>query len=183
VLPVCVHVCAGGFGSCSAPPTKTKKRARRCKRPVESKVEDEVVVPTKTTHREKYVAAKQRVALPMHKWKAKYWETFRKRNSYVVPVDPRWTTIQFQNEMQVRIVNELFEHHKNRYTKKWTIDLDHWRNNMEYFGEALVLYEEFDLIKLMSINWDFDVQLIHQFYATVYFGEEDDRALSLFHVP
>ena len=48
---------------------------------------------------------------------------------------------------------------------------------MEYFGEALALCEEFDLVKLMSVNCDFDVQLIHQFYATVHFGEDDARTL------
>ena len=60
---------------------------------------------------------------------------------------------------------------------------------MEYFGEALALCEEFDLVKLMSINCDFDVQLIHQFYATIHFSTNDARTLSfmcrdeLFQVP
>mgnify|MGYP000974019773 CR=1 FL=1 len=49
---------------------------------------------------------------------------------------------------------------------------------MEYFGEALALCEEFYLIKLMAINCDFDVQLIHQFYATVHFGANDARTLT-----
>ena len=42
----------------------------------------------------------------------------------------------------------------------WSIDIDHWRNNLDYFGEALAICEEFDLIKLMTVNCDFDVQLI-----------------------
>ena len=62
-----VCVCVGGSGSRSAPHTKTKKRARTCKRPAESDEEEEVVVPTNPTRREKSVAAKQRVAIPMHK--------------------------------------------------------------------------------------------------------------------
>ena len=147
------------------------------------------MIPTKPTRREKSAAVKQRVIMPLHRWKAKDWEAFRSKNPYVVPVAPRWTTVQFRNEMQVRIVHELFEHNKNRYAKQWTIDLDHWRNNLEYFGEALALCEEFDLVKLMSVNCDFDVQLIHQFYATVHFGEDDARTLTfmcrdeLFQVP
>jgi len=151
--------------------------------------EEEVVIPTKPTRREKSAAAKQRVVMPLHRWKAKDWEAFRSKNPYEVPIAPRWTTVQFRNEMQVRIVHELFEHNKNRYAKQWTIDFDHWRNNMEYFGEALALCEEFDLVKIMSVNCDFDVQLIHQFYATVHFGEDDARTLTfmcrdeLFHVP
>ena len=114
---------------------------------------------------------------------------FHSKNPYEVPISPRWTVVQFRNEMQVRIVHELSEHNKNRYAKQWTIDLDHWRNNLEYFGEALALCEEFDLIKLMSVNCDFDVQLVHQFYATVHFGEDDAWILTfmcryeLFQVP
>ena len=79
--------------------------------------EEEVVIPTKPTRREKSAAVKQRVIMPLHRWKAKDWEAFHSKNPYVVPVAPRWTTVQFRNEMQVRIVHELFEHNKNRYAK------------------------------------------------------------------
>ena len=48
---------------------------------------------------------------------AKDWEAYHSKNPYEVPIAPRWTTIQFRNEMQVRIVHELFEHNKNRYAK------------------------------------------------------------------
>ena len=89
----------------------------------------------------------------------------------------------------MRIMHELYDHHKNKFAKQWTIDIEYWRNNMDYFGEALALCEEFDLIKLMTINCPFDVQLIRQFYATVHFGTDDARHLSFmcrdefFHVP
>ena len=102
------HVCVGGSGSRSAPRSKTKKRARRCKRQTETDEAKEVVIPTKPTRREKYAAAKQRVVMPLHRWKAKDWEAFRSKNPYEVPIAPRWTTVEFRNEMQVRIVHELF---------------------------------------------------------------------------
>ena len=109
-------MCSGGSSSRSAP-RKTKKRARRILHPVVSDDEEEVVIPTKPTRREKSAAAKQRVVMPLHRWKAKDWEAFRSKNPYEVPIAPRWTTVQFRNEMQVRIVHELFEHNKNRYAK------------------------------------------------------------------
>ena len=108
-------VCLGGSSSRSAP-RKTKKRARRTLRPVVSDDEEEVVIPTKPTRREKSAAVK-RVIMPLHRWKAKDWEAFRSKNQYEVAIAPRWTTVQFRNEMQVRIVHELFEHNKNRYAK------------------------------------------------------------------
>ena len=98
VSPLCL--CSGGSSSCSAP-RKTKKRARRTLRPAVSADKEEVVIPTKPTRREKSTAAKQRVVMPLHRWKAKDWEAFHSKNPYVVPVAPRWTTIQFRNEMQV----------------------------------------------------------------------------------
>ena len=147
------------------------------------------MIPTKPTRREKSAAAKKRVVMPLHRLKAKDWEAFHSKNPYEVPIASCWTTVQFWNEMQVRIVYELFEHNKNRYAKQWTIDLEHWRSNLDYFGEALTLCEEFDLVKLMTVNCDFHVQLIHQFYATVHFGEDGERTLTfmcrdeLFQVP
>ena len=115
------------------------------------------MIPTKPPRREKYAAAKQHVVMPLHKWKVREWDAFRKKNPYTVPIAPCWTSVHFRNEMQERIIHELFEHNKNRFTKQWTVDLDHWRNNMEYFGEALALCEVFDLVKLMTVNCDFDV--------------------------
>ena len=98
VLFVCV--CSGGSSSHSAP-RKTKKRARGTLHPVVSDEEEEVVTPTKPTRREKSAAAKQRVVMPLHRWKAKDWEAYRSKNPYGVPIAPCWTTVQFRNEMQV----------------------------------------------------------------------------------
>ena len=103
-------VCAGGSGSRSAPRRKAKKRARRLKRTDDTEEDREVVIPTKPTRREKSAAAKQRVAIPMHKWKQQDWERFRLQNPYEIPIHLHWTTPQFRNETQMRIVHELFEH-------------------------------------------------------------------------
>ena len=84
-------VCSGGSSSRSAP-RKTKKRARRTLRPVVSN-DEEVVIPTKPTRREKSAATKQRVVMPLHRWKSKDLEAFRSKNPYEVPIAPRWTTI------------------------------------------------------------------------------------------
>ena len=87
-------MCSGGSSSRSAP-RKTKKRARRTLCPVVSDDEEEVVIPTKPTRREKSATAKQRVVLPLHRWKAKDWEAFRSKNPYEVPIAPCWTSVQF----------------------------------------------------------------------------------------
>jgi hypothetical protein len=137
-----------------------------------------VVIPTRSTRREKSVAAKQRAALPVPKWGIKDWERIRFQDPYTAPPNPRWNNPQFRNDVQMRIISEVFEHHKNKVTKMWSVDLEHWRKHLDYFGEALEICEEFDLIKLMELNCDFDVQLIHQFFASVHFGSDEARHLS-----
>ena len=62
VSPSCL--CLGGSSSRSAP-RKTKKRVRRAPRPADS--EEEVVIPTKPTRREKSATVKQRVMMPLHR--------------------------------------------------------------------------------------------------------------------
>jgi hypothetical protein len=136
------------------------------------------VRPTQTTRRAKSTAAKQRAALPLRKWKIKDWERVRFQNPYSSPPNPRWTNLLFRNDFQMKIISDIFEHHKNKVTKMWSVDLVRWRNNPAYFGEALEICEEFDLIKIMELNCDFDVELVHQFYATVHFGDDDQRHLS-----
>lgn len=153
---------AGGSSSHAArKPQNTKKRARRGKPSDDNEDTHEVVIPTKATRWEKSTAAKQHVALPTHKWKMAEWQKFRFQDPYTAAPNPHWNNPQFQNELQMRIVSEIFKCHKNKFTQMWSIDIDHWRRNLDYFGEALKICEEFDLIKLMIVNCDFDVQLIH----------------------
>ena len=95
-------VFAGGSSPRSAPRTKTKKRVRRCKRTAESDGEEEVVVPTKPTRCEKSAAAKQRVIMPLHKWKAKEWDAFQKKNPYTVPFAPRQTSLWYASVVSKR---------------------------------------------------------------------------------
>jgi hypothetical protein len=149
---------AGGSSSRAAQKgQKTRKRARRGKQLDVDEDDREVVLPTKTTRREKSVAAKQRAALPVPKWKIKDWERIRFQDPYSAPANPRWNNPQFRNDFQMRIISEVFENHKNKVTKMWSVDLEHWRRNPDYFGEALEICEEFDLIKIMELNCDFDV--------------------------
>ena len=61
--------CAFAGGSRSRSGQFAKRKARRGKRPADDEDVPEVVIPSITTRREKSVAAKQRAALPMYKWK------------------------------------------------------------------------------------------------------------------
>jgi hypothetical protein len=45
----------------------------------------------------------------------------------------------------------------------------------EYFGEAKAICEEFGLIPLMNFSHAFDVDIIAQFFATMYTGTDDAK--------
>jgi hypothetical protein len=54
-----------------------------------------------------------------------------------------------------------------------TIDFEHLHKHA-YFEEALWITEKLGLHPLMKINQDYNVALIHQFFATVVFGDGED---------
>ena len=52
------------------------------------------------------------------------------------------------------------------------------QKNMSYFGEALELCNQLDIIKVMEFNKDFDADIVAQFYATVHLGTDVERTLT-----
>lgn len=60
----------------------------------------------------------------------------------------------------------------------FSINVQHMKDHAVYFGEALAICEDFDLLKLIQFNCDFDVSLVVQFLATVHFDTDDARTLT-----
>ena len=46
----------------------------------------------------------------------------------------------------------------------------------EYFAEALRVAQQLNLCKLMEVQQDYDIPIIHQFFATVVFDNDEDRS-------
>ena len=59
-----------------------------------------------------------------------------------------------------------------------SVSLSYMRANPDYFGEALVLCEQFGICDIISFNIAFDADLLAQFFATVYFLKRADRTLT-----
>jgi hypothetical protein len=62
---------------------------------------------------------------------------------------------------------------KDKVCYQKTIDFGHLHKHA-YFEEALWITEKLGLHPLMKINQDYNVALVHQFFATVVFGEGED---------
>ncbi|KAM3214128.1 hypothetical protein ACQJBY_066516 [Aegilops geniculata] len=48
----------------------------------------------------------------------------------------------------------------------------------EYFGEALQMCTQLNILRIMQFNKDFDADLLAQFFATVHLGTDGDRTLT-----
>ena len=98
-----------------------------------------------------------------------YW-AYRRVNPYTRPQDPALVMRPFWNKDQAAAYHDIIKGKKNTYVKTKSIDIEHMRSDMAYFGEALALCEQFDIVKIMTFNNDFDPELVAQFFATVHFG-------------
>src|SRR3954468_11622420 len=58
------------------------------------------------------------------------------------------------------------------------VSLGYMTDHADYFGEATALCEQFGIGNIISFNKDFDVDLLAQFFATVYFRKEGVRSLN-----
>ena len=98
----------------------------------------------------------------------------RLEDPYAIRRNPRITDHRFYNKWQVDIYNSVYQTYKEPgVIMHHTIELDKMKKDLKYFGEALAMCEEFDIVKLMTINKPFDPELIKQFYTTVHFGTDE----------
>ena len=68
---------------------------------------------------------------------------------------------RFYNKYQVEIYNSIYETYKEPgVIMHHTIELDKIEKDIKYFGEALAMCKEFDIVKLMTFNKSFDPELI-----------------------
>jgi hypothetical protein len=56
--------------------------------------------------------------------------------------------------------------------------MDFVRGNPSYFGGALEMCEEFGLLPIMQFHCDYDMDMVCQFYFTVYFSTSEPRKLT-----
>ena len=67
---------------------------------------------------------------------------------------------------------------KNIYVDVCSIDTDAMEKDPEYFGEALQMCSQLNILRIMQFNKDFDADLVAQFFATVHLGTDADRTLT-----
>ena len=84
----------------------------------------------------------------------------------------------FWMEEQHRIMNDIYEEHHTKVCPMRALDIDKLRGKA-YFHEMLWVSEKLGLLPLMGLRHDYNMQIIHQFFATLYFGKGQLRGYLL----
>ena len=67
---------------------------------------------------------------------------------------------------------------KNLFVNVHSINTDAMEKDLEYFGDALQMCSQLNILRIMQFNQDFDADLVAQFYATVHIGTDEERTLT-----
>ena len=95
-----------------------------------------------------------------------YWQ-YREQNPYLLPQDPSLVGTLFWTKDQALVYYERLKGRKNLFVKTKSINMAHMEKYHAYFGEARALFEDLNIVPLMTFNYDFDAELVAQFFATI----------------
>src|SRR5215216_5926550 len=105
-----------------------------------------------------------------------FWEK-RRRDPYEQDQEPNLVNRPFWNRFQWAIDFDVIKAKKNLYVDVRSIDIAYMEKDPEYFGEALQMCSQLNILNIMQFNKDFDADLVAQFYATVHLGTDEERSL------
>ena len=90
-----------------------------------------------------------------------FWEK-RRRNPYEADQDPTLVNRLFWNRFQFAIYFDVIKAKKNLYVDVRSIDTDAMEEGPEYFGEALQMCNQLNILRIMQFNKDFNADLVAQ---------------------
>ena len=137
----------------------------------------------RTTKRQRAVAAKKTASGPIKTMKELTLRQFleiRNVNPYVIEKNTRLCpNPYFYTKNQERIFNEIYKVKNFACCPQWSTNVEKMDANLEYFGEAKAICEEFGIVPLMNFNHPFNDEIICQFYSTVNFEQDENEVRSL----
>ncbi|KAK1652490.1 hypothetical protein QYE76_070295 [Lolium multiflorum] len=173
------------FGETYAPVARLESIRSSKKRNKDSVDEIEEVFeqtrPTKLTARQQ---ASQRQKTPAARGKNIHvsvknmqypeYKEIRDLNPYLTPRSNRVKDKRFHNKTQEEIFYEVYVPFKKGVTPQHAIDTGKMAAS-KYFAEAYAMCGEFGLYPIMELTKEYDVEMIHQFYATVHFDTDEAK--------
>ncbi|KAK1607255.1 hypothetical protein QYE76_030928 [Lolium multiflorum] len=102
------------------------------------------------------------------------YKEIRDLNPYLTPRSNRVKDKRFHNKTQEEIFYEVYVPFKKGVTPQHAIDTGKMAAS-KYFAEAYAMCGEFGLYPIMELTKEYDVEMIHQFYATVHFDTDEAK--------
>ncbi|KAK1617707.1 hypothetical protein QYE76_023224, partial [Lolium multiflorum] len=102
------------------------------------------------------------------------YKEIRDMNPYLTPRSNRVSDKRFHNKTQEEIFYEVYVPFKKGVTPQHAIDTGKMAAS-KYFAEAYAMCGEFGLYPIMELTKEYDVEMIHQFYATVHFDTDEAK--------
>src|SRR4051812_10631561 len=114
--------------------------------------------------------------IPVNEWtQPEYW-AFRQQDPYVAATelgaDPR-----FRNIYKHRIFTELLMAKSKKFAPHKQINVEHLRDNAHIYPRVYHALGRLGIIPFCQFSYKYNEDLIMQFYATVYFRNDDARTM------
>jgi hypothetical protein len=99
----------------------------------------------------------------------------RKRKMYDLPRNSN--DLSFHRREQQLICTELYAKLTHKVCPQKVVDFEHLRKS-DYFKEALWITRKLGLHPLMQLKQDYNILLVHQFFATLVFGDGEELPMT-----
>ena len=157
------------------------------KRAVPNDFEAEILPVKKASRREIGVAAaaaeprgniiRRLRGMPVGKWPDHEYARLRQTNSYTTPKATNCSEL-FWTRYQEKTYNDLYAEATYRVAPMHYINFAHMDKHAQYFAEAREVCDQLGLIPLMEFHHPYCVDVIGQFFATVYVDNDDAKTMT-----
>ena len=157
------------------------------KRAVPNDFEAEILPVKKASRREIGVAAaaaeprgniiRRLRGMPVGKWPDHEYARLRQTNPYTTPKATNCSEL-FWTRYQEKTYNDLYAEATYRVAPMHYINFAHMDKHAQYFAEAREVCDQLGLIPLMEFHHPYCVDVIGQFFATVYVDNDDAKTMT-----
>ncbi|KAK1652802.1 hypothetical protein QYE76_070607 [Lolium multiflorum] len=163
----------------SSGPGSSKKRNKVPVDEIEEELEQtrpsKLTARQQTSQRQKTPAARgKNIHVSVKNMQYLEYKEIRDLNPYLTPRSNRVKDKRFHNKTQEEIFYEVYVPFKKGVTPQHAIDTGKMAAS-KYFAEAYAMCGEFGLYPIMELTKEYDVEMIHQFYATVHFDTDEAK--------
>ncbi|KAK1693320.1 hypothetical protein QYE76_010017 [Lolium multiflorum] len=159
-------------------------RSSSGKRGFPSSFEAETLPAKKASRREQGVASEPRAVIirrlrgiPVGKWPDHEYARLRQTNPYTSPKGENCSEL-FWTRYQEKTFDDLYANATYKVAPMHHINFGHMDKHAEYFAEAREICEQFGLFPLMKFQHPYCVDVIGQFFATVYVDNDDAKTMT-----